>query len=263
MRFTIFPAVFKIAAVLLFQAATAVAQPAAEVAAESGRDPGQTYVLVHGAWGGGWAFRGLADILQSAGHRVYRPTLTGLGERVHLATPEVTLETHVQDVLNLVRFEALERFVLVGHSYGGMVVTVVADRIPQKVKSLVYVDAHLPVNGESMFDLISAERRADLEKRAREQGDGWKILPPWPENGKNVAHPLATFRDQVRLKHSRLPGVAGLYVLTLEPGAQHDAFSASAARARARGWRVVELRTGHNPHWTMPGELARILTSAP
>ena len=112
-----------------------------------------------------------------------------------------------------------------------------------------------------MFDLISPERKADLLKRAQTLGNGWSIPPPWPENGKNVPHPLATFQNAVKLKNSSLAHIKGQYILTLEPGSVSDSFSASAMRAKARGWQYHELRTGHNPHWTMPHELAKILMS--
>lgn len=192
---------------------------------------------------------------------MYRPTLTGLGEREHLLSPEITLDTHINDILKVIKFENLKRIILVGHSYGGMVITAVADRVPQKIDRLVYIDAHLPVGGESMFDLISPERRADLVKRAQTLGNGWTIPPPWPENGKNTPHPLATFQNSVKLKNASLANIKGQYILTLEPGSVSDAFSASAQRAQARGWQYHELRTGHNPHWTMPHDLAKILMS--
>jgi pimeloyl-ACP methyl ester carboxylesterase len=218
-----------------------------------------TFLIVHGAWGGGWAFKQLESILRASGHEVLRPTMTGLGERVHLANPEVSLETHITDILKVIQFEQLEKFILVGHSYGGMVVTAIADRVPEKIERLVYIDGHLPVNGEAMFDLISSERKADLIKRAKTVGDGWNIPSPWPEGGKNVPQPLATFQEKVKLKNSELKGVTGQYILTLEPGALNDAFSGSAKRARSRNWRYHELRTGHNPRWTMPHELAALL----
>lgn len=220
-----------------------------------------TFLIVHGAWGGGWAFKQLETILRASGHDVYRPTLTGLGERSHLLSPEISLETHINDILKVIQFERLEKFILVGHSYGGMVITAVADRIPQKIERLVYIDAHLPINGESMFDLISQQQKAYLLHRAKTLGDGWNIPSPWPENGKNVPHPLATFQDTVKLKNSRLDGINGQYILTLEIDALTDKFSNSAQRARSRNWRYHELRTGHNPHWTMPNELASILIS--
>jgi pimeloyl-ACP methyl ester carboxylesterase len=128
----------------------------------------RTYVLVHGGWGGGWAFRALDSLLTAAGHRVYRPTLTGLGERMHLATSEVGLSTHVTDIVNVLLFENLRDVVLVGHSYGGMVITGGADRVPERIRHLVYVDAFVPEDGESV---VTASRGTRLEGFARRSVD--------------------------------------------------------------------------------------------
>src|SRR5271167_937589 len=108
-----------------------------------------TFVLVHGAWHGGWCYKRVAQLLREAGHEIYTPTLTGVGERVHLMTPAVTLDTHIQDILNVIRFEELADVVLCGHSYGGMVITGVADKVPDKIRSLVYLDAFVPNDGEA------------------------------------------------------------------------------------------------------------------
>lgn len=219
----------------------------------------KTYVLVHGAWGGGWGFKQLDKLITLAGHEVYRPTLTGLGERVHLASPSVGLETHIQDVVNLIEFEDLKNVILVGHSYGGMVVTGAADRIGERLMHLVYIDAHFPEHGQSMFDLIPAERKQRLIDIALKKGKGWLIPPLWENPGKDVPHPLATFQEPVNLSRRGNLALPGTYIHTLEPGATQDGFSASAGKARARGWPVLTLRTGHNPHWTMPDKLAEIL----
>jgi pimeloyl-ACP methyl ester carboxylesterase len=111
-----------------------------------------TFVLVHGAWHGGWCYQAVARKLRAAGHEVHTPTLTGLGERRHLIGPGVDLDTHIQDVLNVVRYEDLTGFVLCGHSYGGMVVSGVADAIPGQISALVYLDAYVPKDGESIWD---------------------------------------------------------------------------------------------------------------
>ena len=116
------------------------------------------YVLVHSAWAGGWMWRSVARELRAAGHEAFTPTLTGLGERVHLANPEIDLDTHVLDVVNLVRFERLERVVLVGHSYGGMVISGVAERVPASIARLVYLDAFVPRSGESVADQLGRAR---------------------------------------------------------------------------------------------------------
>ncbi|MGH8314793.1 MAG: alpha/beta fold hydrolase, partial [Steroidobacterales bacterium] len=110
-------------------------------------------VIVHGAWGGGWAFRQVDELLAGKGYKVFRPQLTGQGERVHLASTDVGLETHITDVVNMIRYEDLHDVILVGHSYGGMVITGVADRVPDRIKRLVYLDAFVPRDGESMRSL--------------------------------------------------------------------------------------------------------------
>ena len=222
----------------------------------------QTYVLVHGAWGGGWAFRHLANLLEKAGHTVYRPTMTGLGERVHLANPSIHLETHIQDIINVIEFEELRNVILVGHSYGGMVISGVATRIPKRLACLIYIDAHVPENGESMFDLIAADRKQKLLAIAHDRGDNWLVPPPWPNPGKDMPHPLATFQDPVKVGKLDSTVLPGHFVWTVEPGSNHDDFSESASRARNRGWRVYKLPTGHNPHWSMPEKLSKILLEA-
>ncbi len=118
-----------------------------------------TFVLVHGAWGGGWQWRGVAQRLRAAGHDVYIPTLTGCGERGHLIGPGRDADTHIQDVASLIDYELLDDIALVGHSYAGMVVTGVADRMPEKLRALVYIDAALPKDREAMLDIVSAERK--------------------------------------------------------------------------------------------------------
>jgi len=119
-----------------------------------------TFVLVHGAWSGGWCYGRVADMLRARGHRVFTPTLTGQGERSHLLTGTVNLTTHVTDVTNVFHYEGLRDVVLAGHSYGGMVITGVADRIPDKVAALVYLDAFLPEDGQSLFDINIAKNTA-------------------------------------------------------------------------------------------------------
>src|SRR5215217_5268276 len=136
-----------------------------------------TFVIVHGAWGGGFSWNKIvAPLLRAKGHDVFVPTLTGLGERSHLATPDVSLDTHIQDVVNVLFYEDLKDVILAGHSYGGNVITGAADLCPERLQQLVYLDAATPSDGES-----SASRwpgRIDtLEEQARREGDGWKIPP--------------------------------------------------------------------------------------
>jgi pimeloyl-ACP methyl ester carboxylesterase len=131
-----------------------------------------TFVIVHGAWSGGHAWRWLRPLLRTAGHEVFTPALTGLGERSHLASAQVDLDTHIRDVLGVLEFEDLDQVVLVGHSYGGVVITGVADRMPQRVAQLVYLDAEVPADGQCEFDLLApgsgpaTSRRPPLGGRA-------------------------------------------------------------------------------------------------
>ena len=220
-----------------------------------------TYVFVHGAWGGGWAWRDVASRLRERGHATHRATLTGLGERRHLASAEIGLETHLQDVVNMLLFEQLEGVVLVGHSYGGMVISGVADRVPERIAHRVYIDAIVPEDGES---LVGEEGPGEW---LRPMIRGEMIVPPWvtpdQEPPHDVPHPLRTFTDPIRLRNEVAKRLPTTYILTMAPGADTDDFSRHAARARQRGWTVVELEADHNPQWSKPAELTELLTGTP
>jgi pimeloyl-ACP methyl ester carboxylesterase len=217
------------------------------------------YVFVHGAWGGGWDWRQVDSLLTGLGHDVTRVTLTGLGERVHLASPEVGLETHIADVVNAIEWERLRNVVLVGHSYGGMVITGVADRIPERIARLVYVDAMVPASGESVQSIMGA----DFERTIREARDGF-IPASWEPADrpvpKDVPQPLKTFTDTLRLRHPAGPPVPADYVLTFEPGAEPDRFQRFADRAAARGWPVHRMEADHVPERSAPDELVALLS---
>jgi len=139
----------------------------------------RTFVLVHGAWHGGWCWRRVADRLTAAGHRVFTPTLTGLGERKHLMSASITLDTHVQDVCNLIRFEELSDICLVGHSYAGMVVSLVAEAMEDRISSFVFLDAFVPEDGETPLDLVSARcRRASAPPSRAARSPALRRLRP-------------------------------------------------------------------------------------
>ena len=224
-----------------------------------------TYVVVHGAWGGGWAWGAVDSMLTSAGHRVSRPTLTGLGERVHLATPETDLETHVTDVVNHLVFERLHDVVLVGHSYGGMVAVGVADRVPERIRRVVLLDAFLPEDGESVVDAVrAAGGESGIGTMVAGAGAG-PIVPawvdpdaPWPTD---VPQPLRTFTQPLELRDPAASRLPGTYILTVDPGApqEDDFFAAFARRAEARGWQVLVLRADHNPQNSARAELTALL----
>jgi pimeloyl-ACP methyl ester carboxylesterase len=229
-------------------------------AAQTPAASGKTYVLVHGAWGGSWDWRKVDDLLTAEGNTVFRPSLTGLGARVHLATPDIGLGTHVQDVVNEILFENLRDVVLVGHSYGGMVISGVAEKVPDRIARLVYLDAFVPEDGESVMARQRAAGRAEwIEKMEK---DGF-LIPPWVQPGqpipKDVPHPLKAFTEPLALKNEAARRLPATYILTMDKGKQTDDFSPHADRARARAWTVVQMEADHNPQRTMPDALVKLL----
>jgi pimeloyl-ACP methyl ester carboxylesterase len=219
-----------------------------------------TIVIVHGAWGGSWAFRKVEALLREKGFNVYRPQLTGLGERVHLARPDIGLSTHIDDVVNTILFEDLHDIILMGHSYGGMVITGVADRVPDRIRRLVYVDAFVPNDGESVMGITGT--RGDWLKPMI-KGD--YIVPPWvkPDQPppKDVPQPLKTFTESILLKNKAGLKVPATYILTVDAGkeAKDDDFWPQAQRARERGWPVEQLKADHNAQWSAPEALVEML----
>jgi pimeloyl-ACP methyl ester carboxylesterase len=226
-----------------------------------------TFVIAHGAWGGGWAWATVNRRLRAAGHDVFTPTYTGLGERAHLLSRETDLETHVRDVVGVMSYEDLREVVLVGHSYGGMVATGAAARAADRVAALVYVDAFAPRDGESLFNLVEPGGRERLAAAAQSDGFGWLIPPsgdPHPQRpgpDRRLPHPLACFAQPLRYDEATIAGLPRTYVRCTDPAL--PGLDASAARARTEpGWRYLELATDHNPQYTAPAELTAILGDA-
>lgn len=219
----------------------------------------QPYVLIHGGFGGGKGWAQVKSRLEAAGHPAYTPTLPGQAERAGENGPGIRLSTWVDDITALIRREKLKHVILVGHSLGGMVVAGVAERIPDRIAVQVYVDAFLPNSGESAFDLMPPGGRDMWEARAKRLGNGWGIPA---SNPRAAALPLAALSDSLRISDRSALGIPGYYILTVDPGMQVDAFSGSAERARARGWPVHVLETGHLPQRTMPKELSDLLLDA-
>jgi pimeloyl-ACP methyl ester carboxylesterase len=229
------------------------------------------FVLVHGTWGGGWQWRPVAERLRAAGHRVFTPTLTGLGERSHLATPDIDLDTHVDDVAAVLAFEELCDVALVGTSFGGLVVAGVAERVPERIRTLVFLDAALPHEGKSMLDLLPPERRATVERLAREEGGGYLVpaslvldtgIADAAERAAYLArmsaHPLPALQQPVRLAGRWRAVPRKAYVLaTLQP--THHFVDYHAWAAREPGWSAHELASNHFPMTTMPHETADLL----
>mgnify|MGYP001344918134 CR=1 FL=1 len=232
-----------------------------------------TFVIVHGAWGGAWSWNKLVvPRLRKAGHDVYAVTLTGLGDRSHLATPEVDLDTHIQDVVNVVIFEDLRRVLLVGHSYGGMVITGVADRCPERLEQLVYLDAAVPSDGQALADQFGTDRRDEMTERARREGDGW-LLPPGPvpadqppeitewATTRRRPQPLKTFTQSLRLARGETTLPRAFVYCALGKEADSPQAQRAAELRHDPRWRYFELPTGHNLHYSALRETVEILTS--
>jgi hypothetical protein len=218
-----------------------------------------TYVIVHGAWGGGWAFKEVDRLLSADGNIVYRPTLTGQGERVHLASTNIDLSLHIQDIVNVILWENLHDVILVGHSYGGMVVTGVADRVPDRIGHLVYLDAVVPESGESA-DMIRKKVGPD-----RPIKDGF-IIPTWIKGNEplphDVPHPHKTYTETIELKHQdAAKKIPTTFILTVDPGKspEQDDFYRFYERAKSNGWERVIMEGDHNVQWSRPKELVRLL----
>jgi len=229
----------------------------------------RTYVLVHGAWGGNHSWRDFAPLLWARGHEVFCPSLTGLGERIHLGRPETDLSIHIQDVVNCIEYQDLHDIVLVGHSYGGMVITGVADRMSERISHMVYEDAFLPRDGESCWT---------PEQVTRSLGEnGWGIVrsgpPPVAPRGQGREYrfspqPRRTFEEPVRLSKpleqftfSRTYVKAGGNPRPAESERQGAFWEASARTSADPAWRYYELPCGHGIHREMPQEFLGILLS--
>lgn len=228
-----------------------------------------TFLLVHGTGDGGWIWQKLTPLLQAGGHTVYTPTLTGVGDRSHLLHCGVKLTTHITDITNLLFYEDLSDVVLVGHSYGGMVITGVAAKAPERLKRLVFLDAYMPAEGQSEADLWPDEMRASiLADDAARQGVREPVPPDIlgindPELlawvlARATPHPMATYTEPVPAGGSMSAALPRAYIhCTL--GTTAPIFAPFSAKARAEGWRVYELATGHSPMLTMPEQVAGLL----
>ncbi|MDQ3249113.1 MAG: alpha/beta hydrolase [Chloroflexota bacterium] len=222
------------------------------------------YLIVHGGFSGGWGWRAVANQLRSAGHEVFTPTLTGLGERAHLANSEVNLATHIQDIVGVLACEDLWQVILIGHSSGSMVSTGVAERAPERLAWLVYVDTAIPQDGQSWFDLLGPAMAQQLLALAERAGQGWRI-PLIPDPPKFQPHPLKTVTDALAVKNPAAVGLrrAFIYCTDKSPASPvalaWPAIARAAEAARRQGWWYRTLPTDHSPQHTMPHELANLL----
>ena len=245
-----------------------------------------TYVLVGGAWLGGWCWLPVARRLRDKGHDAYPATLTGLGERAHLASLQVDLDTHITDVVNLIEFEDLHDVVLLGHSYAGIVITGVADRIPERISRLVYLDTGPLPDGSALIETFPAEVRRHIEKQVEELGEGWKFpMPPRDElenmaslegvddehlklvRSRVVTQPFGTYTQPLSLENptrEQLPKLGILCSISLNQVQELIASDNPLFRELAGPeWRFVELPTGHWPMFSRPEDLAELLLDLP
>ena len=230
------------------------------------------FVLVHGAWGGAWVWRRVIGPLRAAGHAVHAVTLTGDGERAHLRTPAIGLQTHIDDVLGLIDAEELDDIVLVGHSYGGMVITGAADRLlarrPSPLRQLVYVDAMVPLPGEGWGSGHSAQVVSSRLAAAKANDNA--LPPPDPADfglagadrdwllRRQVPHPFGMYRVPLAFDAARIASVPRCFIDCNRP--PYPTIDAMRERVRAQpGWRVVEIATGHFPMVSAPDELVKAL----
>ncbi|HWX07222.1 MAG TPA: alpha/beta hydrolase [Bradyrhizobium sp.] len=229
---------------------------------------GRTFLVCHGAWSAGWAWKKMHPLMLAAGHRLVTPSYTGLGERAHLANPAIDLETHIADILNVIKYEDLRDIVLVGHSYGGMVATGVADRARDRIAQLIYLDAFVPKGGQSLFDL-NEPGRAHMQALAQ-AGDGWRAPPnPTPPDTpladqqwlteRRVDMPIKCFETRLKLSGEPSMPRSYIYATRVTPA---DTFGPFARRARSEpGWRYHEIDASHSPNVTAPDALMALLES--
>lgn len=227
------------------------------------------FLVAHGAWSAGFAWRKMRPLMHKRGHELFTPSYTGLGEREHLAHAGIDLDMHIRDMLAVLFHEDLTDVILIGHSYGGMVATGVADLAPERLREIVYLDAFVPRSGQCLFDMTSTSAREHMERGAKETGGGWGMPPistppdtadadaSWlaprrhPQPVRTFSQPLHLTRGETRLPRSFV------YCTRVAPG---DVFAQFAARANSEaGWRCHELDASHNPYVTAPDALARLL----
>ncbi|MGB3742236.1 MAG: alpha/beta hydrolase [Castellaniella sp.] len=231
------------------------------------------YLLVHGAWHGGWCWSAVAERLRQAGHRVDTPTLPGLGERSNLLGPDITLDTFIRDVECYLTKEDLREVILVGHSFGGLVISGVADRLPKRIRRLVYLDAFLLPPGQSTFDTLPEAVIQRLEHSAAGTGG---IPPPRPESlgltraadiaavqNRLTPHPIGSYREPLRLNHPLGNGLPATYVRCIRPPFQAVAQAYAWARETyGTRWSWQDLDCGHDAMISAPDRVAEALLDA-
>jgi len=230
----------------------------------------KTFVLLHGAWHGGWCWERVAEPLRARGHRVTTPTQTGLGERSHLMSPDIDLEVFTADLVNHLLWEDLTDAILVGHSFGGNAISGAAEQVPERIARLIYLDALVPESGRSPFDELPPDVVAERIRQAQETSGGLSIPPPpaeafgvtdpddvdWLESFL-TPHPLRCFMSAQTFRGEPGNGLPAQYILCNDP--IYGPLEGARTRARSLGWPIAEISTGHNAMVTAPQALIDIL----
>jgi len=231
----------------------------------------KTYVLVHGLFHGGWCWKRVAEALRADGHQVFTPTQTGLGERFHLFSADIGISLFVEDLVNVIEYEELNDIILVGHSFGGMAITGVADLMPERIRHIVYLDAIVPLNGQSVFSQLP-ESVVNERMQAADDFDGGMSFPPFrpeafavtdPEDIKWLArrltpHPVKTYTEPLFLNNPPAHNLNRTYIRCTNPLYAPMETTAEWVKQQS-GWVYVELAAGHSAPITAPAELADIL----
>jgi pimeloyl-ACP methyl ester carboxylesterase len=231
----------------------------------------QTFVLVHGAWHGGWCWSRVADRLRTAGHQVFTPTQTGLGERKHLLSKDITLDTFIKDIVNVIEAEELSNVILVGHSFGGLAISGTADVMPDRIRHLVYLDSLMVEGGKSPFDSLPPDIVAARRKAAEETSGGLSLPAPPPSafgvsdakdtdwvKRRLTPHPLGTYTSTLNIKGPVGNNLPRTYIHCTTPS--YAALQGSRNWVKAQqGWRWAEIATGHDAMMMAPEELTRML----
>ena len=231
----------------------------------------RTYVLVHGLFHGGWCWKRVADRLRAAGQEVYTPTNTGLGERSHLLSADIGIRVFVQDLVNVIEFEELTDIILVGHSFGGMTITGAADAIPERIRHVVYLDAIIPLDGQSVFNQLP-DSVVDERMQQAVEHDGGKSFPPYDPETFGVTdptdaawlrrrltpHPVKTYIEPISLRNPPAHNLNRTFIRCTRP--LYPPIDATAEwLKRQSGWNYIELAAGHNAPISAPAELTDIL----
>ncbi len=223
-----------------------------------------TFVVAHGAWSAGWGWKKMHPLMTARGHRLITPTLTGLGERGHLAQAGIDLDSHIADLLGVLKFEDLRGVNMIGHSYGGMVATGVADRARERIARLIYIDAFVPNDGDCVIDLLPAAARAHRKPSPDGFIQPMPMPPDTPPQDRAWAEPLRlpqpakTFEQKLKFQGGALTLPRHyIYCTRIAP---EDRFRPFYERAKREGWGVSEVDSSHNPHITCPNALADLLS---